>query len=656
VNRIRLTLIAVATLVAASFPPAASASPTAVFGPCPVTAGPGARCGTVPVPLDRTDPAAGTIPIAFDLYVHTDSTRSAVSTIVTSDGGPGLSNTLFGEFWRERLRPALVDHDLLAIDHRGTGRSAAIDCPALQHVQGDQRAAARRCASQLGDSVTHYGSADSAADVDAVRVALHIDKIDYYGVSYGATDVRAYAYRYPEHLRSAVLDSPDFTTDDTFFTGLPPAMDRISALVCERSPSCAAGIRDPQAVLARLVTRIRAMPVRGTGYDSDGNPHAVVVDENALLGVLYNEYFTDPAFLGQGEIFAAAEALDRGDPTPLLRLAAESPPATDFGPSDGQQSVGADYATFCADTTFPWADDASPTVQESQYQAALRALPKNASSPFSAATWAGFLATQPVTLVPGGDACVGWPRPNPPTPPFPAGQRFPHGVPAIILGGGLDYLDVAEERQLTKVIPDSTFVTVASAGHVTTGWSPCAQRIAATFLETLRPGGLSCAANPLGDTANPFGTATGRLQVQGLGAFPLTTAEASAADRLGGDGSTATDGKIAAVAWATVEDAVYRSLRMTGGQGRGLRGGTYTVSANGIDLHADKFSVDTAVSGHVTFDKATDAVTADVTISGPGGSTGKLTMTARLWRADAPDAVVCGVIDGQQVAVVTPAR
>ena len=49
------------------------------------------------------------------------------------------------------------------------------------------------------------------------------------------------------------------------------------------------------------------------------------MDETAILDVLYNDYFAAPAFLNQGEIFAAARSFRRGDPVPLLRLVVESP-------------------------------------------------------------------------------------------------------------------------------------------------------------------------------------------------------------------------------------------------------------------------------------------------------------------------------------------
>src|SRR3954453_2270155 len=115
---------------------AAAAAPIATSGKCGPTAAKNARCGTVAVPLDRSNPASATIPIAFQLTPHTDP-GPATSMIVISNGGPGVANLPSDPIWRDRLAPTLKAHDLIAIDHRGIGRSGAIDCPALQHVQGD---------------------------------------------------------------------------------------------------------------------------------------------------------------------------------------------------------------------------------------------------------------------------------------------------------------------------------------------------------------------------------------------------------------------------------------------------------------------------------------------------------------------------------------
>jgi hypothetical protein len=63
------------------------------------------------------------------------------------------------------------------------------------------------------------------------------------------------------------------------------------------------------------------------------------------------------------------------------------------------------------------------------------------------------------------------------------------------------------------------------------------------------------------------------------------------------------------VTWLTVVDAVYRLPRMTGTTGRGLRGGSYTVTRTGrttrINYQRARFTNDVYVSGHITLDEGT---------------------------------------------------
>jgi pimeloyl-ACP methyl ester carboxylesterase len=641
----------------AAAPAAAAAQP--VFGDCPEGTIPGGRCGTVTVPLDRAHPAAGTIPIAFEFYAASDTTAPAISTIVPSTGGPGISNIAVAALWVLHLQPVLDRHNLLIVDHRGMGLSGAIDCPGLQHVQGDQKVAARDCGAQLGATSDRYGSADVADDIDDVRAALGLGGIDYFGQSYGATDVRAYAYRHPDQLRSAILDSPDFTLDGAFFPTLPGAMARISALVCRRSPSCAAADPDPDRTLDTLVRRVQRHPVTGTALDPSGTPHQVTVDEQGLLGILYNDYFADPSFLNQGEIFAAATALARGDSTPLLRLATESPSPSDFGDPTSFSSVGADYAVFCADSTFPWDKNAPEPVRQRQYDTALRRLPARSTAPFSTRAWAGFIASQPTLLIPGADACVPWPEPTRPEPPFPANAVFPRGVPALLFGGGLDYLDIRAERTLLPLFPSGRFITVANSGHGTTNWSPCALTIALTFLSTLHSGDTRCAADPDGAMMQPFGAATGKVQSQGVAGFPTRVRDAvpAADDRTVPGRAGRADRQLAAAAWSTVEDAVYRLPRLAGPTGHGLRGGSYAVTRSDagvtITLSAARFTRDLAVSGTVTLDAAS-TLTGTVTLA--GAATGRLTVHGVLWDPDQPTATVRGTVAGRRVAVLTQTR
>ena len=655
--RAAVAVLAVAGALAAPAH-AAAAAPVATFSPCP--AGVIAECGTVDVALDRAQPAAGTIPIAFQLYRHSDS-RPSLGAIVPSLGGPGVSNTALAPVWLSVFGPLLDRRDLLVIDDRGTGASGAIDCPALQHLAGDLSSAVRACGAQLGAASSRYGSGDVADDLDAVRAALGIDQIVYYGGSFGAHNARAYAFRHPDHLQSAVLDSPWLSPDYTFQASHARFYARVQATVCRRSPSCLHANRRPESTLAWLAKRLRRSPVDGVGFDATGAPHTLHVDESSIFDVLSANLSNAPAFLSQGELTAAATALARGDAVPLLRLAAESPQSRDSGPP-GFLSMGASVADFCSNGRFAYDVDAPEATRRAQLEAAAAALPRNAFAPFSAAAWLAANERLPKG-VPGGfpsDWCVPWPAPVRPDPPFPPDQPF-FRAPALILNSDLDVVSLDAARAALPLFPHGRLVVVANAGHETALWSPCAAGIVRTFIATRATGDTRCAADvdapfhTLGEAPSSF------VPYHGVGRFPVLAARAVPArtDRTGVNRATDHDRKVATVVASTVVDAFMRAQRSRGAGGRGLRGGSYTVTTSAttitIDFDAVRFSEDVPVTGRATRDLTTNAIDAQVTVPRPGSRPpDALGFHGVLFTPSTPDGQVRGTIGGRRVALLVP--
>jgi pimeloyl-ACP methyl ester carboxylesterase len=125
--------------------------------PCPD----GARCGSVTVPLDRANPSAGTIDVAYALLSRTDTSRPALGTIVPNPGGPGDSTTAFAPY-ESAFAPLRARRDLLLIDARGTGGSGALSCPSLaahDPLTIDKTTIGTLCGGDLGARAGLYGSA-----------------------------------------------------------------------------------------------------------------------------------------------------------------------------------------------------------------------------------------------------------------------------------------------------------------------------------------------------------------------------------------------------------------------------------------------------------------------------------------------------------------
>src|SRR6476660_4786532 len=122
----RTAFIAVAAIASAFVAPAASVGGSTAAG-LPVCSDDSAwRCGGVEVPVDRADPAAGTIRIAFYVSPHTGS-GPGLEPIFIAPGGPGESGWS-ERFFYERASALSEHHDLVLIDPRGTGRSGPINC------------------------------------------------------------------------------------------------------------------------------------------------------------------------------------------------------------------------------------------------------------------------------------------------------------------------------------------------------------------------------------------------------------------------------------------------------------------------------------------------------------------------------------------------
>jgi pimeloyl-ACP methyl ester carboxylesterase len=595
---------------------------------------PGTLCGSIDVPLDRSNPRLGTVPIFFAVMPHTDP-GPAVGTILASSGGPGISTT--GDFRFSFLFDGLRDkRDVLLIDLRGTGRSGAIDCPDLQQGIGVERDAIRACGAQLGAGASRYGSADRAEDTEDVRAALGIPKLDYYGISAGGITVQAYAARHGDRLRSVILDYPGMMGDEAFWTANVPALQRAAELTCKRSPTCSAADPDPLGTLRDLIRRVRARPVVGTAPDADGQPHAVVVDERLLINILAND---SAGNLNHSEISAAARALDHGDSLPLLRLGAENDVSFFAEAGDPRFfSVGDNYATFCTDGVYPWDETApSEAKRQAQYDAAVAALPRNVFAPFSIGGWLN-------SFVVLADRCVVWPKRTNVQPPVPPGSRFP-SVPTLAFSGDVDVVVPSETvRAAAAQFPRAQVVDVASVGHAAV--TDCTFGLLTEFIEHPGPVDARCAKD--------FDPTYALADFPRLSLFaPTPRVEPGQ-----GDHSTVLDRKVARMAWAAAYDAIQRTFRAPGDRGAGLRGGTFSVEGteNGFkDVYERvRFAADVAASGAAEVDFAAGGfVRADLTVDGPGPLDGTLHVSGQLF-PHTESVSVRGTIGGRRVAVLVP--
>jgi pimeloyl-ACP methyl ester carboxylesterase len=601
----------------------------------------GALCGTVDVPLDREHPNQRTIAIFFELYTHSDK-GAAESAILVNFGGPGVSTTAFRDTALSVFEPNLDKHDLLLIDDRGRGLSGVIECHDLQHGTAPWDAAVALCAAQLGSAASRYGSGDVAMDTEAVRAALGYEKVDFYGASYGGADVSAYATRFGEHLRSVILDAPfgapSFNTFE-FAKSKIAADFQMVGLACLRSPTCSADHPNPVAELTALILRIRLSPLEGDSYDASGNLVHVRIDESALLNFLIDS--PNGSFSNTGELLAAAGSLWKGDAKPLLRMAAEGfhPMERDFGDPAAFISYAVYVATAAVDGPEPWDWSAPVPVREKQYADAVSALPLFFFGPFSR----GVASDLIFSFARGtGRFLLAWEIPTLPSPIEPPHAKYPR-VPTLALSGDMDNVVATHEASKVAALFATSPLPVAGAGHASVFWSQCARDLISQFVRTLRPGNTKCLATP--ETIWPA-----------VDRFPLLAADARPAevDPTGQNEIGVSERKVAAVAAGAALDAWRRILMTSSGEGKGLRGGSFSLDASTSTLRLTDylFAKDIMVSGTAVW-RDDKSFSADLTVKGSGTSGGRLRLQGS-WIAGGPVGKfkISGMLGERKVALL----
>ncbi len=598
-------MLAVATAVAVLAPAAHAAAPH--WHPCRDAAA-GARCGYVAVPLDRAGSTDVTIRIEFEHYRRRDSTRPSLGTMVDVEGGPGYSTTDSRSYYLALDRPLMNRRDLLLVDARGTGLSGALDCPALRRTVDDYVRRAGRCAAQLGLRVDFYGTHAVVDDLAAVLDALKIDKVDFYGDSYGSYVGQAFAVRHGDRLRSLVLDGTyPLPGTDPAFGDLAEATWRGLRLACERRPVCG---EDPLAALTRTVDRVRRHPVSGRGLDTDGNRIRVRIDETSLATVVQSAYGNLTVYR---DLVAAIHAFEAGDRAPLLRLVAESTLDPTASPVRGF-SEALYLAVTCHDYPQLWDPAARFADRRAQLAQARAAQPAARFAPFSPTVWTGLDYE-------GATACLRWPGPLFPDPPAPPGDPYP-AVPTLVINGDLDNITASSGALVVASrFPRSTFVEMHNTIHVSalSDRTGCAAPLVRRFIRTLDAGDTSCA---------------GRV------------AEVHVVDRFRRRAAPGATG-VAASAAAMVADAIQRWSLNYSGSDRGLRGGRWSYTGTRLvrfRFRAARFTRDVPVSGTATWRLDTGAVRADLRIGRRGHLRARWNLRQRLARA-----TIAGAIDGRRV-------
>jgi pimeloyl-ACP methyl ester carboxylesterase len=409
-----------------------------------------ADCGVLVVPENRS--RADSRLIALPITRIHASGNSPSEPIVFLDGGPGEERNL-----RFKPSPALLTHhDVVLIGYRGTDGSSRLECPEIQQamlgVGGDLLSAASRanlsasrgrCAERLqasGVDLGGYTLVESVADLEAARVGLGDERIDFLARGYGTLVAQGYADAHPERVfRSALIDPVAPGRNMVFEPGTIDALIRRYARLCAADPVCRGRTPDLAATMRRVT---RNLPDRWLIFPID--PGKVRVATFLLLKRTGNA----------ATVFDTYIAAENGDPSgfvPLQLLYDLEVPITWTDWGDFYAKSGTDFDP------------------DRDYAAEMDLPGSILGSPFSLLVW-GSPLNWPLAPIPSGDR-----------------RAKVSDTPTLLVTSSVDPRAPAEyvTSELLPHLSRGQQVIIAEAGHELLEIQPAAmQRLLTSFYDT----------------------------------------------------------------------------------------------------------------------------------------------------------------------------
>jgi pimeloyl-ACP methyl ester carboxylesterase len=406
------------------------------------------QCTTLSVPVDYANPGGRHISLALDMVPATAPKSQQQGVLLVNPGGPGASGLPLAAEVAQGLSPDVAaQYDIVGFDPRGVGSSVpALSCdrsffdgprpnyipanPAAEQVLINRaKTYAADCGKRFGWLLPHMTTEDTARDMDAIRAAFGVSKINYYAFSYGTYLGQVYATLFPDRVRRMVLDSvvdptgvwyADNVDQDYAFQG---RMEAFFAWVAKYDSTYHLGSTAAQVQSAwyRARNRLLAHPVNGTiGADE--------FDDTFLQGGYLDE-------LWPGFAQALSSYLNEGQAGDLISQ------YQGYG-KQGENEFAVYNAVQCSDVGWPrnWSFWTSDT--ERIY----------AKAPFQAWDNAWFNA-----------ACAFWPVKGPAKPLQIKGTGLP-GI--LMLQGTLDpATPYAGAQDAHKLLPSARMVVVKGGGN-----------------------------------------------------------------------------------------------------------------------------------------------------------------------------------------------
>jgi pimeloyl-ACP methyl ester carboxylesterase len=325
------------------------------------------ECSYLQVPVDYLNFKEGRFKLRV-LRLKAGNQRKKIGSLVINPGGPGASGVDYAYNAEFIFGPSLLEkYDIVGFDPRGIGASEPIRC--LTNTQTDESFASdskpdnqkelnalvkqmqqyvSRCEAHT-HNILHYSTADSARDMDLLRIALGEKKLNYLGVSYGTYLGTLYADFFPSKVGRMVLDgaiSPIVTSTEQNLTQAIGFDSALNAFIedCYSRSNCALTkpIENARAQIIALFEGAAGKPLSST-------THRPVTESLVVLGTASALY--DRA-TGWPQLRAALKQAFTGVGVDFLALADEYAQRNTDGTYNGNES-DAQFVIDCLDWKGP---------------------------------------------------------------------------------------------------------------------------------------------------------------------------------------------------------------------------------------------------------------------------------------------------------------
>lgn len=422
------------------------------------------KCLQFEVPEDHSKPSEGKVKIHVAI-VPSLAPKPEPDPVFFFAGGPGQAASDIGALV-EALSSLRRNRDVILVDQRGTGKSKTLTCDvgdrlksgaevfvqALTSTSEDMRREWKRCLDTLKGNPATHRTDDYIADLELVRKALGLSKINLWGGSYGSRVALRYMKLHPDAIRTAVLDGVAPTTlrlpNDALMNSEAELREVFKA--CDASPECARAFPGIAKKLDQLLAAFgQTSRTVSISHPATGNPFEATLNATNVATMIWPLLYQPEATRLLPQMI---EQATQGNFSPLA--------VTLYGGSSTAEleiSIAQRFAVMCAEDMY---------------------LQKPASGGHLAEVGRGFF-----------EFCEHLPTGRPAESHF---EPTKSDIPTLLLSGAHDPVTPASQAELAmKTLRSSKHIVVGGWGHIVSP-HPCVRTIVKKFVDQ---GNIAAAAD-----------------------------------------------------------------------------------------------------------------------------------------------------------------